>query len=199
MAALGDERLFALLESQGDEIARATPSAVDDGALAELVERAAWAKVDVVTADEREHGARIHLNLGHTLGHALEAAGDYQVLLHGEAVAYGLRAAARIGRALDVTPPRRADRIEALLDGLALAVGALPLSLADVSAAMATDKKHASGQLRWVLPTATGVLVSSDVPAALVDRVTADILAGRPADVGSDAAATGSAATAEVG
>ena len=60
----------------------------------------AWAKVEVVRADEREHGAaggRIALNLGHTLGHALEAADGYATLLHGEAVAYGLRAAARIG------------------------------------------------------------------------------------------------------
>ena len=73
MAALGDERLFALLEGDGDAIARGDASAFDSGAVAELVERAAWAKVQVTDADERESGAddgRITLNLGHSLGHS---------------------------------------------------------------------------------------------------------------------------------
>ena len=68
--------------------------------MAEVVERPAWAKVAVVAADEREQGGaggRITLNLGHTVGHALEAVDGYESLLHGEAVAYGTRAAARIG------------------------------------------------------------------------------------------------------
>src|SRR4029079_11717168 len=105
------------------------------GAVAELVERAAWAKVTVVTADERERGAadgRITLNLGHSLGHAVEAAAGYGDLLHGEAVAYGLRAACRIGVELGVTPAERADRIERLLDRLELATTPLPYPLASV-------------------------------------------------------------------
>ena len=56
MAALGDERLFELLEADGEAIALGTDAAFDDGAVAELVERAAWAKVEVVLADERERG-----------------------------------------------------------------------------------------------------------------------------------------------
>ena len=74
MAALGDERLFATLEASGAAIANGDPAAIDSGALAEVVERAAWAKVEVVLADERESAGRIALNLGHTLGHAIEAA-----------------------------------------------------------------------------------------------------------------------------
>ena len=97
MAALGDERLFELLETDGEAIARGDGRGVRRrGAVAELVERAAWAKVEVVDADEQEQGAtrgRIALNLGHSLGHAFEAAGGFGELLHGEAVAYGLRAA----------------------------------------------------------------------------------------------------------
>ena len=65
-------------------------------------------------ADEREReagGGRITLNLGHSIGHALEAAAGYGELLHGEAVAYGLRAACRIGMDVGVTPPERAARI----------------------------------------------------------------------------------------
>src|SRR6185503_7600500 len=90
MAALGDERLFALLEEKGDAIARGDAAAFEDGSVAELVERAAWAKVAVVDVDEKEQGAadgRITLNLGHSLGHAVEAAGGFGALLHGEAVA----------------------------------------------------------------------------------------------------------------
>src|SRR5258706_256930 len=118
MAALGDERLFALLEHDGAAIAAGDEAAVADGAVAELVERAAWAKVEVVDVDEKEQGAadgRITLNLGHSLGHAVEAAGGFGELLHGEAVAHGLRAAVRIGTVMGVTPAERAERIERLL------------------------------------------------------------------------------------
>jgi shikimate kinase/3-dehydroquinate synthase len=181
MAALGDERLFALLESDGDGIARGEAAAFEGGAVAELVERTAWAKVEVTIQDEREHGARIHLNLGHTLGHALEAAAGYEGILHGEAVGYGLRAATRIGVAMGVTPHARAERIERLLSALGLGRGALTSSPDTVRAAMATDKKHAGGHLRWVLPTEAGVTVRADVPADVVDAVVADVLAGAEA------------------
>jgi 3-dehydroquinate synthetase/shikimate kinase len=182
MAALGDERLFELLASDGDAIAAGPAREAANGwsgALAELVERAAWAKVEVVTADEREEeamGGRIALNLGHSLGHAFEAAGGFHELLHGEAVAYGLRAAIRIGRELGVTPADRGLRIEDLLTSLGLAVDPLPSSLESVMAALATDKKHAAGSLRWVLPTTDGIVVRDDVPLELVERVAAGLL-----------------------
>ena len=180
MAALGDERLFALLERDGAAIARGDDDVFASGVLAEVVERAAWAKVEVVLADERERGAtggRITLNLGHTVGHAVEAAAGYAALLHGEAVAYGLRAAARIGLEAGVTPPDRAARIERLLDDVGLATDPLPYPLEDVMAHMATDKKHQAGRLRWVLPTADGVVVRDDIEPALVERAVAGLLA----------------------
>ncbi len=190
MAALGDERLFELLESDGEAVARGDDDAFESGAVAEAVERAAWAKVVIVAADEREQGAaagRISLNLGHSLGHAVEAAGGFGELLHGEAVAVGLRAAARIGVELDVTPADRAARIEGLLTRLALATSPLPYRIDAVLEPLATDKKHADGALRWVLPTADGYEVRSDVPTELVERVAAGLLvpvgagtAGRP-------------------
>ncbi len=186
MAALGDERLFALLEADGEAIARGDDPAFDSGVVAEVVERAAWAKVVVVAADEREQGAtsgRIALNLGHSLGHAVEAVGGFGELLHGEAVASGLRAAARIGVELDVTPADRASRIEALLTKLGLATAPLPYQLDTVLEALMTDKKHTAGALRWVLPTADGYEVRSDVPAELVERVAAGLLA--PVGAGS--------------
>ncbi len=180
MAALGDERLFELLEADGPAIARGDPAVFASGAIAEVVERACWAKVEVVMADEREHGAaggRITLNLGHSLGHAVEAAAGYGDLLHGEAVAYGLRAACAIGLETGVTPPDRAARIALLLDRLELALAPLPFPLEAVLGHLATDKKHADGRLRWVLPTADGVVVRDDIDAAVVERAAAGILA----------------------
>jgi 3-dehydroquinate synthase len=180
MAALGDERLFELLESDGPAIARGDSAAFDAGIVAELVERAGWAKVEIVAADERERetaGGRITLNLGHSLGHAFEAAGGYGGLLHGEAVAYGLQAASRIGVEVGVTPPERAERIGRLLDALGLATDPLPYPLATVLEHLAADKKHAAGRLRWVLPTADGVVVRDDIDPALVERAATGLLA----------------------
>jgi shikimate kinase/3-dehydroquinate synthase len=201
MAALGDEALFALLERDGRGIIRADPAAVAHGAVAELVERCVWAKVEVVLADERESGGRtgatddplaaarieagrLALNLGHSLGHGFETAAGYgDGLLHGEAVAYGLRAACRIGVALNVTPAQRAARIEDLLTALDLApaggLDELGLDRASVLQALGADKKHASGRLRWVLPTAEFVAVRTDVPAELIERVTEELLEAR--------------------
>jgi shikimate kinase/3-dehydroquinate synthase len=181
MAALGDEALFATLEAEGPAVAVGAAPAFESGVLAEIVERPAWAKVAVVSADEREQGGesgRIMLNLGHTVGHALEAVDGYEKLLHGEAVAYGTRAAVRIGAAMGVTPPERAARIEELLTRLALGVAPLPYDPAAVLAATDTDKKHAGGRLRWVLPTGDGTIVQDDVPAELVADAISGILAG---------------------
>jgi len=179
MAALGDTRLFELLERDGEAIARGEAGAFERGVVAELVERCAWAKVDVVLADERERGpdgGRITLNLGHSLGHAVEAAAGFGDLLHGEAVAYGLRAACRIGMAMEVTPPERAARITGLLDRLTLGATPLPYPLDVVLDHLATDKKHAGGRLRWVLPTAEAVVVRDDVPAEVVAAAASSLL-----------------------
>jgi 3-dehydroquinate synthase len=185
MAVLGDERLFALLETDGETIARGTAAAFESGAVAELVERAAWAKVEIVQVDEREAGDRIRLNLGHSLGHAFEAAAGYAGLLHGEAVAYGLRAACRIGQALGVTPAERAARVERLLDGLGLGREPLDLPMDRVLAMLATDKKHAGGDLRWVLPTADGIVVRPGVPDELVAEVAAGLVVAPAAAPGA--------------
>jgi shikimate kinase/3-dehydroquinate synthase len=192
MGVLGDERLLELLEQVGPAIAAGDEAAFESGAVAELVERCAWAKVEVVTADERETGAtdgRIALNLGPSYGHALEAAGGYAALLHGEAVAFGVRGACRLGVAMGITPPDRAARIEALLDRSELGLGPLSYPSSVVLDALALDKKHTGGRLRWVLPTANAVEVRQDVPDALVARILDGLLAGSPA--GSTAGAGG--------
>jgi shikimate kinase/3-dehydroquinate synthase len=186
--ALRDPRLLEVLESDGPAIAAGSPTS-EPSAGAEVVERAAWVKLDFVEADPVERGDRIALNLGHTLGHAIEAAAGFGPVLHGEAVAYGLRAAVRIGRIAGVTPDSRADRIEALLDRLGLAVDPLPYSVDAVLAVLGTDKKRRAGALRWVLPTADGWIISQEVPELVVQTVARDVLAGRTAGIMATVAA----------
>jgi 3-dehydroquinate synthase len=168
MAVLGDERLLELVEEEGEAFARGDCRPLESGAVAEMVERCAWAKVEVVTADAREANVRMTLNLGHTIGHGIEAAAGYKAILHGEAVAYGLRGAFAIARALGITSVERAERVNSLLDRLGLAVTPPQVTLDAVGQHMATDKKHAQGRLSWVLPTETGVVVRSDVPPEAV-------------------------------
>ena len=182
MAALGDEALFGLLEAEGPAIARGSRRARASGALAELIERAAWAKVEVVSADEREtqDGGRLALNLGHSFAHAIEAAAEYRGILHGEAVAHGLRGALTVGEVLGVTPSRWADRTRRLLACLGLGRERLELDGDAVLGHLGSDKKVAAGRLRWVLATGSGIVVRRDVPEAAVRAGLSAALEGAP-------------------
>ncbi len=180
MSLLGDDRLLELLEDRGPSIAAGDPQTFDDGSVAEVVERCAWAKVETVLADELETGGeRIRLNLGHTVGHAIEAVDGYASIRHGEAVAYGLRVACRIGSAIGTTPPERAARAETLLDALDLGVDELRYPPAAVREAMRVDKKQRGGTLRWVVPTATDVDIRADIPDEILTPALESVLAGR--------------------
>ncbi len=181
MGILGDERLLELVEAEGDAFARGDNGPIESGAVAEMVERCAWAKVEVVAADEREDGLRRTLNLGHTIGHGIEAAAGYGAILHGEAVAYGLRGAVAIALAMGLTTPERAERVNALLDRLGLAVESPAVTRDAVWEHIATDKKHAHGRLSWILPTETGVTVRPDVPGEAVEAGLAAALRLNPA------------------
>jgi len=161
------------------------PELHEDGTYAEIVERAGWWKCNVVAADEREAGLRMSLNLGHTLGHALEQAANYKGILHGEAVGYGLRAALTIGVELGVTPAPRATRVLALLDALGLGAATRRESPAALVEASTHDKKVASGKIRWVLPTAKSFVIRDDVPASLVLRAATQMLAGNKRNGGT--------------
>ena len=188
MAVLGDDRLLEVVEEEGESYARGDSGPIESGAVAEMVERCVWAKVKVVTADAQEANVRMTLNLGHTIGHGIEAAAGYESILHGEAVAYGLRGAFAIARAMDLTTAERADRVSRLLDRLGLGVEPPAVSREAVMEHVATDKKHATGRLNWVLPTSSGVVVRSDVPPEAVEAGLAAALriapirseAGRP-------------------
>jgi shikimate kinase/3-dehydroquinate synthase len=169
MAVLGDERLLKLVEEDGEAYVRGDAAPMESGAVAEMVERCAWAKVEVVVADAREANVRMTLNLGHTIGHGIEAAAGYRSILHGEAVAYGLRGAFAIAVTMGLTTEARAERVNRILDRLGLGAEPPAVILESVFEHMATDKKHATGRLTWVLPTETGVVVRSDVPPEAVE------------------------------
>ena len=140
---------------------------------AELVRRAAKVKVDVVNADEREIGERMLLNYGHTLGHAVEAAGGYGSLLHGEAVAIGMDLAAQIAQRMGLWGAEALERQRALLHSYGLPT-TIPAGMdrEDLIERTLRDKKVRAGRVRWVLPTAIGqAIVCDDVPDALVHAV----------------------------
>ncbi len=141
--------------------------------LSAIIRRAVAVKVGVVSRDEREQGERITLNYGHTIGHAVEALVGYGTLLHGEAVAIGMHAAARIAVAMGLCEARLVERQRRLLAAYGLDV-AMPAGL-DPAAILATtlrDKKVQAKRVRWVLPTGIGsVVVRDDVPEAVVRAV----------------------------
>jgi shikimate kinase/3-dehydroquinate synthase len=145
-----------------------------------LVWRNISLKAAVVGEDEREAGIRAYLNFGHTIGHAIEAA-DYQ-LLHGEAVALGMRAAAELGAATATCCRLEVDRIEGLLGQFDLPVSA-PLDVDVVLARMTSDKKRVAGRQRFVLPLdGGGVVMREDVPQrAVVHAISSVNSTGRPA------------------
>ncbi|HEX8801419.1 MAG TPA: 3-dehydroquinate synthase, partial [Terriglobales bacterium] len=102
--------IFELMESQREALVRR-----DGDVLERLIIECVTVKADVVSADERESGERRILNFGHTTGHALESATGYKHFLHGEAVAWGMVAAAVIGRDMQITDPTLAARIISLV------------------------------------------------------------------------------------
>jgi 3-dehydroquinate synthetase len=139
----------------------------DGRALARAVARAAAAKAALVEEDPRERsGRRILLNLGHTLGHALEAATGWR-MLHGEAVSVGMAAAARVAEGRGLVAPGGAARVAEALAGLGLPT-ALPAGVAPARLLrfLRVDKKRAGGELRMVLPREEGEPVVGPVPAA---------------------------------
>ncbi len=154
---IGDPGLFELIETRG----RAALDAAhpDEAGRYAMVERAAQLKLAVVERDPFERGERRSLNLGHTLGHALEIESRYR-LPHGQAVVLGLRAVASIaqGRGAD---PGLADRIDALVAALGFQMRRR-FDAATVRQALRGDKKRHQGRGRWILPMEVGRVVEVD-------------------------------------
>ncbi len=146
-----------------------------DPALQEwLVERSVTTKVDVVLRDEREtKGHREILNLGHTFGHAVETVTRYRAYTHGEAIAIGMVAAARLANRLGLISADQAALAPDILAAYGLPVKARRrLPLEKLLAAMSRDKKNVQGNLRLVLPDGPAhVRVAERVEPALVKEI----------------------------
>jgi 3-dehydroquinate synthase len=156
-----DAVFFAYLEAHIAEINRQDPAV-----LARLVEGSCRLKAGVVEEDERETtGLRAVLNYGHTFAHAFEALGEYTELLHGEAVAAGMRCAARLAARLGRIDNDVVARQDALLEALGLRIDPPAVDGQELLRVMHRDKKASAGRLRFILPDQVGhVELVGDVP-----------------------------------
>jgi 3-dehydroquinate synthase len=147
--------------------------------LEELIGRALLVKGRIVEADPRENsgtGGRALLNLGHTFGHALEAAAGLGVLSHGEAVAWGLVRSCELGLALGITPENRAREIRDLVAAYGYETASPHPLMQDPALfmrALSGDKKKKAGVLAFVVPNAAGAeLVSAaSLPPGLLEKI----------------------------
>jgi len=173
---IGDAALFRLFEVRRREVLDR-----DRKVLEKVITGSVRLKASVVSADEREGGLRQVLNLGHTIGHALEAETGYRQLLHGEAVAWGLIACTRIAEAMKKLDERSAQRIVKAV----VSLGSLPtmkISTASVLRRLKADKKARDGVVHFILPRAIGkVEIVDDVPQSVVRAAVDEIreMAGR--------------------
>ncbi|MEO7112303.1 MAG: 3-dehydroquinate synthase, partial [Polyangiaceae bacterium] len=132
--------------------------------LAEYIRRAIELKSAVVRDDERELGDRAILNFGHTVGHALEARGNFTRYRHGEAVALGMLAELVIGAELGVTRPELFTRTRDLLGRLGLPTSVTTSELDAAWGFIASDKKRSHGTIRLPLPTTLGSAMVHKIP-----------------------------------
>jgi 3-dehydroquinate synthase len=158
-----DRALFDFMKRHAQKILARDPKA-----LLRIITDSVRVKALVVSADEKESGLRRILNFGHTVGHALEAATGYTELLHGEAVAWGMIAAAAIARDAGFCRAETAEEIHQSV----LAYGPLPTAtwtVDDVLGRLSSDKKTVAGAVHFVLPQKIGkVKISSEVPVPVV-------------------------------
>ena len=165
---IGDAVLWELVETRGKAALRD-----DEAARYAIIDRSVQLKLDVVDRDPFERGERRTLNLGHTLGHALEIESGYR-LPHGQAVVLGLRAVAHMatGRGAEAG---LAQRIDAVVAGLGYQL-TREFDTATVKRALTTDKKRIKGRQRWILPMAVGTVIDvDDVSEAELDAAIAHI------------------------
>ncbi|MGB3671263.1 MAG: 3-dehydroquinate synthase [Phormidesmis sp.] len=157
-----DEPLFAALEAADrlDDFAK-----VEDELLQTMLEHSCQAKADVVSQDVKEAGIRAILNYGHTVGHAVESLTGYSQINHGEAVAIGMVAAAKIAETMDQScwDSALTQRQQTLLEKTQLPT-LLPkgISIDDILIALKSDKKVKEGKVRFVLPKTLGKAFVTD-------------------------------------
>lgn len=165
-----DRKLFEFMERH-----RAKILARDHKSVERTIVDSIRVKAAVVAADEKESDLRRILNFGHTVGHALESATNYSRFLHGEAVAWGMIAAAFIAAETRVCRPELAKRIQTAVRSYATLPPVL-CSTDDVLERLTVDKKTVGGATHFVLPERIGkTKISADVPEQVVRRAVEQI------------------------
>ncbi len=154
-----DAALLDSLEASADAL-----ESGDDTALAPLIRGAVLAKVRVVRDDERESGPRALLNLGHTVGHALEAWGGYRRWLHGEAVSIGTVLELEAAEVLGQSPPGTSARAERLLTRLGLPTRATRDELQAAWPYVLSDKKRVAAELKVPVVLGPGTARVEKIP-----------------------------------
>jgi len=162
-----DKQLFGFIEKNYKKIINLNKKALEF-----VVYRCSAIKAKVVAQDEMERrGIRTILNYGHTIGHGLEAAGGYLSYSHGQAVALGMIAAARIARDLDMLDIRSCNRIERIISKVGLPTSVRGISKTKLLKAISHDKKFIRGKNRFVLPVRIGkVIVREGVPKDIINN-----------------------------
>jgi 3-dehydroquinate synthase len=155
-----DRALVRFMEEHVGDILRR-----DGKSLEKVIAASVRMKADVVHRDERESGLRMILNFGHTVGHAIEQATRYKLLLHGEAVGWGMIAALYLAKRRGTISPQQFQRMESLIHAYGK-LPALKLRANKLLAATGSDKKNVGGVRRFVLPVGIG-------DAGVVEDVTA--------------------------
>lgn len=181
-AAIADAPLFEYLQRAGGSLQQqSTPAS-----LRQIVARNCQIKAEIVAADPRERGVRAALNFGHTVGHAIEAAAGAWALRHGEALAFGLIAEARLAARVGVATPAVAAGLETVLRSLGLAAVLPPVDAAHATEALRHDKKIVNGRLRLPLVPRLGEYVlTEDIALSDVEAALAGVLSeARPGAAG---------------
>jgi 3-dehydroquinate synthase len=167
-----DRALFDTMAQRPADVMAQVPDVVDS-----LIEGSVRVKVDVVSADEKESGLRRILNFGHTIGHALEAETAYARFLHGEAVAFGMKAATHLSHLTGHLSAEDAVDILTAID----AYGPIPslegIRAENLVARIGSDKKTIQGRTHFVLATAIGeTKVVSGIDPKLITEATMSAL-----------------------
>ena len=169
-----DAEFFAYIEDNVKKILQC-----DLDVLEHLIYRSCQIKAEVVSADEREAGERMILNFGHTIAHAIEAATNYKVYSHGEAVSVGMVGAAIISNSLKLIDLSVVSRIQALLDNLNLVTKINDCSVDELFNLLLRDKKTFNGKVHWVLINQIGsTCINSSVPSDIVKNAIFKISGG---------------------
>ncbi len=156
---IADPELFWLMRREPERVMSQEPAVVD-----RMIADSVRLKAQVVSGDEKEEDRRRILNFGHTFGHALEAETDYSRFLHGEAVAWGMKAAALLGEMEELLTPGDREEIVQCVNSYGPFPPLQGIDPARLAARLKSDKKTVQGKIHFVLPERIGaVKITADV------------------------------------